>query len=149
MGKPLTKEEFINRHSAYFQQIGFDVQFAGCMYYLLGLRMNDRLDYEREDDFVIHRSEQNKEIIEYYQVKHTKDIDAKMTDADSDFWKTIDNWITTYNLSTIEEKKLFFTNGRFIILTNKRDNNFFYTEIKKLIDGSILIDDIINVIEKK
>ncbi len=149
MGKPLTKEEFISRHSAYFQQIGFDVQFAGCMYYLLGLRMNDRLDYEREDDFVIHRLEQSKEIIEYYQVKHSKDKDVKMNDADIDFWKTIDNWISIYNLSTIEEKKVFFTNGRFIILTNKKDNNFLYTEIKKLVDGSILIEDIINVIEEK
>jgi hypothetical protein len=149
MGKPLTKEEFISRHSAYFQQIGFDVQFAGCMYYLLDLGMNDRLDYEREDDFVIHRLERGKEIIEYYQVKHSKEIDAKMNDADSDFWKTIDNWISIYNLSTVEEKKLFFTNGRFIILTNKKDNNFLYTEIKKLVDGSILIEDIENVIKEK
>lgn len=132
MGKPLTKEDFISRHSAYFQQIGFDVQFAGCMYYLLDLGMNDRLNYEQEDDFVIHRQERGKEIIEYYQVKHSKEIDAKMNDADSDFWKTIDNWISIYNLSTVEEKKLFFTNGRFIILTNKKENNFYMLKLKNL-----------------
>ncbi len=149
MGKPLTKEEFISRHSAYFQQIGFDVQFAGCMYYLLDLKMNDRLDYEREDDFVIHRFDRSKEIVEYYQVKHSKDLNAKMNDADSDFWKTIDNWVNIYNLSTKEEKALYFTNGRFIILTNKKSNNFLYTKIEELIDGSILIEDIISVIGEK
>lgn len=149
MGKPLTKEEFISRHSAYFQQIGFDVQFAGCMYYLLDLGMNDRLDYEREDDFVIHRLEQGKEITEYYQVKHSKANNASMNDADGDFWKTINNWISIYDLSTTEEKKNYFTNGRFIILTNKKDNNFLYTKIKKLVDGSIMIEDIIKVIEEK
>ncbi len=149
MGIPLTKEEFITRHSAYFQQIGFDVQFAGCMYYLLDLGMNDRLDYEREDDFVIHRLEQSKKITEYYQVKHSKDSNAVINDADKDFWKTMDNWYSIYKLSKPGEKELFFTNSRFIILTNKKVNNFLYTEIKKLIDGSIMIDDILNVIELK
>lgn len=53
MSKALTKEQFIKAHSAYFQQIGFDVQFAGCMYYLLGLGLEDRLDYEREGNWLL------------------------------------------------------------------------------------------------
>ena len=132
MGKPLTKEDFISRHSAYFQQIGFDVQFAGCMYYLLDLGMNDRLNYEQEDDFVIHRQERGKEIIEYYQVKHSKEIDAKMNDADSDFWKTIDNWISIYNLSTVEEKNSFLLMGDLLFSRIKKKIIFYMLKLKNL-----------------
>lgn len=148
MGKPLSKEDFITRHSAYFQQIGFDIQFAGSIYYLLGLGMNDRLEYETDDDFVIYRSNDNGNTIkEYYQVKHTKNADERMTNADSDFWKTIDNWVALYNLSGVEEKKNFFVDAKFIILTNKEVDNFFNTLIEKLQKGLIQIIDIQNSIK--
>lgn len=149
MSKALTKEQFITAHSAYFQQIGFDVQFAGCMYYLLGLGLEDRLDYEREDDFVIHRKERDKEITEYYQVKHTVATGSNMTDSDSDFWKTIDNWVTLYDRCDDAEKRIYFTQGRFVILTNKSPNNFLYTLIEQLKDGTIEIDTILSSIDAK
>lgn len=149
MSKALTKEQFIKAHSAYFQQIGFDVQFAGCIYYLLGLGLEDRLDYEREDDFVIHRKERGKEITEYYQVKHTIDAGSNMTDSDSDFWKTIDNWITLYERCDDAEKRIYFTQGRFFILTNKHPKNFLYTLIEQLKDGTIEIDSILASIDSK
>lgn len=149
MAKALTKEQFITAHSAYFQQIGFDVQFAGCMYYLLELGLDDRLDYEHEDDFVIHRKERGKEITEYYQVKHTSAVGSNMTDSDGDFWKTIDNWVTLYERCDATEKQIFFTQGRFIILTNKNPKNFLYTLIEQLKDGSIEIDSIISSIDDK
>lgn len=143
MGKPISKEDFITRHSAYFQQIGFDIQFAGCIYYLLDLGMNDRLEYEADDDFVIYRSSDNgKTIKEYYQVKHTKNTDKLMTNADSDFWKTIDNWVELYNLSDVVEQKNFFVDAKFIILTNKKVDNFFNTHIENLQKGLIQINDI-------
>jgi len=149
MSKALTKEQFITAHSAYFQQIGFDVQFAGCMYYLLGLGLEDRLDYEREDDFVIHRKERGKEITEYYQVKHTVATGSNMTDSDSDFWKTIDNWVTLYDRCDDAEKQIYFTQGRFVILTNKSPKNFLYTLIEQLKDGTIEIDTILSSIDAK
>lgn len=149
MAKALTKEQFIAAHSAYFQQIGFDVQFAGCMYYLLDLGLEDRLNYEHEDDFVIHRKECGKNITEYYQVKHSVIPNANMTDSDGDFWKTLDNWMSLYVLSEAKEKKDFFTNGRFIILTNKKPKNFLYTQIEKLKDGTIGIDGIVASIDTK
>lgn len=37
MGAAVTIEEFISRHSAYFQGIGFDVQYAAFIYYTLDL----------------------------------------------------------------------------------------------------------------
>lgn len=149
MAKALTKEKFIENHSAYFQQIGFDHQFAGCMYYLLDLSMEDKMVYERDDDFVIYRKERGNTITEYYQVKHSAGDNKKMTDADSDFWKTIDNWISLYALSTQPEQKKFFTQGRFVIITNKEPENFLYTLIEKLKHGSVEINAVLLALEEK
>lgn len=140
MAQPLTKDEFYARHEAYFQQIGFDTQFAGGIYYLISLGDNDKLEYETKDDFVIYRSDGKKTITEYYQVKHTKDGDKNMTDADGDFWKSIDNWITPYSLSTPTEKKTYFIEARFFILTNKQPNNFLNTLAEQLQNGEIELD---------
>lgn len=140
MAKPLTKEEFYAQHSAYFQQIGFDVQFAGCIYYLISLGDTDRLEYETNDDFVIYRRENGKQITEYYQVKHTKEDVKNMTDADDDFWKSVDNWLSPYELSTSDEKKTYFKDARFIILTNKTPKNFLNTLASQLTEGSIELD---------
>ena len=144
MGKPLTKEEFVLRHSAFFQNIGFDVQFAAFIYYALDLGYEDVISYESEDDFVIDRVCKDLKVKEYYQVKHSKNADAKMTDSDSDFWKTIDNWVELYNLSSAEEKKVFFVQGKFIILTNKEVDNEFYKYITNLRNGICEIKDVIN-----
>ena len=149
MAKALTKEKFIENHSAYFQQIGFDHQFAGCMYYLLDLALEDKLCYEKDDDFVIYRKENGKTITEYYQVKHSAQAGKKMTDGDDDFWKTIDNWLSLYELSKPAEQKIFFTQGRFVIITNKKPDNFLYSLIEKLRIGSEEIDAILSVIDKK
>ena len=148
MGEPLTKEKFIERHSAFFQSIGFDVQFAGCIYYMLGLGTSDIMDYEREDDFVIKRLVEGEIITEYYQVKHSKD-GGNMVDSDDDFWKTLDNWQHLYALSTLEEQKTFFTKGKFIILTNKKPTNFLYDKIKSLRDGVINIGEVRTCIKDK
>lgn len=142
MVKPLTKDEFYTRHSAYFQQIGFDVQFAGCMYYLISLGDTDTLEYETKDDFVVYRAENGETITEYYQMKHTKNIGANMTDADDDFWKSVDNWIEIYKLHTSDEKKTYFTKARFIILTNKQPKNYLHNLAKQLQDGEIQLDAI-------
>lgn len=148
MLKPITKEDFYTQHSAYFQQIGFDVQFAGCIYYLISLGETDRLEYETKDDFVIYRMVNGKQIIEYYQVKHTKEDDKNMTDADGDFWKSVDNWLSIYNLSTEEEKKTYFKDARFIILTNKTPNNFLNTLAIQLREGTIELEVIKTILKK-
>lgn len=150
MAEALTKEKFIENHSAYFQQIGFDHQFAGCMFYLLDLALEDRMEYESDDDFVIYRKNKDKTIKEYYQVKHSSDPTKKMTDADGDFWKTIDNWVSIYNLiETEEEKNIYFTQGRFVIITNKKLENFLYSLIEKLKLGTVEIDEILSALDDK
>lgn len=144
MKAPATKEEFISRHSAYFQSLGFDKQFAAFIYYMLDLGFEDSIHYEREDDFVIDRVRDGLIIKEYYQVKYSKYKDAKMTDADTDFWKTVDNWIELYKLSSTDEQKFFFVHGKFIILTNKIVDNKFYRSFSNLQNGVCEIANIIN-----
>lgn len=144
MKVPATKEEFISRHSAYFQSIGFDEQFAAFIYYMLDLGYEDSIHYEYDDDFVIDRVRDGFIIKEYYQVKHSKYKDAKITDADTDFWKTVDNWIELYKLSSAEKKKVFFVQGKFIILTNKIVDNKFYRSFCNLQNGVCEIADVIN-----
>ena len=143
MGKPLSKEEFITRHSAFFQSIGFDVQFAAFIRYIFDLSFEDVIYYESEDDFVIYRNQNGRTVKELYQVKHSKEANAKMTDADSDFWKTLDNWIDLYNLTPPSEQKDFFINGKFVILTNKDIDNEYYEYITKLRNGVCSIEDVI------
>lgn len=142
MGKPISKEEFISRHSAFYQGMGFDIQFAAFIRYMFDLSFEDVIYYETEDDFVIDRNKNRNTIKEYYQVKHSKDAHAKMTNADSDFWKTLDNWIDIYDLTPATEQKDFFLKGRFIILTNKEVDNEYYDYIIKLRDGVCNIDDV-------
>lgn len=149
MGVPITKEEFISRHSAFFQSIGFDVQYAAFIYYMLDLGYEDVIRYESEDDFVINRMRDGKMETEYYQVKHSKDEGAKMTNADSDFWKTIDNWMELYNVSEAKEKNRFFIDGKFIILTNKIVDNKFYTSFENLQNGICGIDVIVSALTKE
>jgi len=149
MAKPLTKEEFYIRHSAYFQQIGFDVQFAGGIYYLLSLGDTELLEYETKDDFVIYKEENTERVTEYYQVKHTSISGTNMTDGDGDFWKSIDNWLTAYDLSSGKEKDCYFSGGRFIILTNKRPTNFLNSLAKQLRDGDIELSAIKDKLNEK
>lgn len=138
MGKPLSTEEFITRHSASLQSLGFDIQFAAFVYYLLSMKAGDQIIYENEDDIVVTCHEGSKWLI---QVKNSIDCNTKMTDADEDFWKTFGNWIDLYNLST--DKNDFLKEGnRFIIFTNKVFDNSFLDKIKELQDGSIDINEI-------
>ena len=88
MGVPLTTEEFVKRHKADLQALGFDIQFLAFVNFLLDIKGGDVITYEKEDDIVVSCADGTKWLI---QVKNSVDDDAKMTDADSDFWKTFDN----------------------------------------------------------
>lgn len=144
MSTPLTKEEFIARHSASFQALGFDVQFVAFIYYSFDIGYEDVIHYESEDDFVIDRVSNGQVVKEYYQVKHSKNQGAKMTNADADFWKTIDNWLELYNLSSAKEQKSFFRMGKFVIVTNKEVSNKFYASFEGLRNGDCQITDVIS-----
>lgn len=137
MGGPVTVDEFISRHKADLQQAGFDDQFASFVYFLLNIDGGDEIVYEKEDDIVVHRADGCRWLI---QVKHSVDKDTRMTDADSDFWKTIDNWLSLYGYcNTDDDKSNFLKMGnRFIIYTNKIVANAFAKQILALRSGDIV-----------
>lgn len=144
MGKPLSTEEFIERHSALKQEQGFNIQFVAFVYYLLGLKAGDSIFYEKEDDIVVTLHDGARWLI---QVKNSTDDEARITDADSDFWKTFGNWTELYNLS--DDKETFLKAGnKFILFTNKEFANSFYNQIKQLQDGSIGIDEVCAFLEE-
>lgn len=139
MGVPLTTEEFIRRHKADLQTCGFDIQFIAFVNFLLDIKGGDVITYEKEDDIVVSCTDGTKWLI---QVKNSVDDNAKMTNADSDFWKTIDNWLSLYDLTKSKNDFLKFGN-RFILYTNKILSNSFYEQIKNLQDGSCSIENVI------
>ena len=144
MGIPLTTEEFISRHKADLQACGFDTQFVAFVNFLFDIKGGDVIAYETEDDIVVSCTEGTKWLI---QVKNSVDDNAKMTDADSDFWKTFDNWLSLYDLS--ESKEYFLkSENKFILYTNKILSNSFYEQIKNLRDGSCGIEDVILFLKK-
>ena len=144
MGVPLTTEEFISRHKADLQACGFDIQFVAFVNFLFDIKGGDVIAYEKEDDIVVSCTEGTKWLI---QVKNSVDDNAKMTDADSDFWKTFDNWLSLYDLS--ESKEEFLKPGnRFILYTNKELSISFYEKIKNLRDGNCGIEEVISFLKK-
>ncbi len=144
MGVPLTTEEFIRRHKADLQACGFDTQFVAFVNFLFDIKGGDVIAYEKEDDIVVSCTEGTKWLI---QVKNSVDDNAKMTDADSDFWKTFDNWLSLYDLS--ESKEEFLKPGnRFILYTNKELSNSFNEQIKNLRNGSCGIEEVILFLKK-
>ena len=144
MGAPLTTEEFISRHKADLQACGFDIQFIAFVNFLLDIKGGDLIAYEKEDDIVVSCTDGTKWLI---QVKNSVDDNAKMTDADNNFWKTFDNWLSLYELS--ESKEGFLKSGnRFILYTNKTLANSFYEQIKNLRDGSCGIKEVNLFLEK-
>lgn len=144
MGVPLTTEEFISRHKADLQACGFDTQFVAFVNFLFDIKGGDVIAYEKEDDIVVSCTEGMKWLI---QVKNSVDDNAKMTDADSDFWRTFDNWLSLYDLS--ESKEDFLKPGnRFILYTNKELSISFYEQIKNLRDGNCGIEEVISFLKK-
>ena len=144
MGEPLTTEEFISRHKADLQACGFDIQFVAFVNFLFDIKGGDVIAYEKEDDIVVSCTEGTKWLI---QVKNSVDGNAKMTDADSDFWKTFDNWLSLYDLSESKEEFLK-PNNKFILYTNKELSNSFNEQIKNLRNGSCGIEEVILFLKK-
>lgn len=145
MGVSLTTEEFVKRHKADLQALGFDIQFLAFVIFLLDIKGGDVIKYETEDDFVVLCADGTKWLI---QVKNSVDDNTKMTDADSDFWGTLDNWLTLYAIST--SKVDFLKDGnRFILYTNKTLSNSFYEQIKGLKQGKCGIEEVISFCKSK
>lgn len=143
MGTPLTTEEFVKLHKADLQACGYDIQFVAFVNFLLDIKGGDIITYEQEDDIVVSCTDGARWLI---QVKNSVDNDVKITDSDSDFWKTFDNLLTLYDLS--DSKEDFLKPGnRFVLYTNKILSNSFYQQIEKLKNGRCDIEEVFSFLK--
>lgn len=125
------------------QACGYDIQFVAFVNFLLDIKGGDVITYEKEDDIVVSCTDGTTWLI---QVKNSVDNDVKITDADSDFWKTFDNWLTLYDLR--DSKEDFLKPGnRFVLYTNKILSNSFYQQIEKLKNGRCGIEEVFSFLK--
>lgn len=144
MGKPLTKEQFLQRHQADLQANGFDIQFAAFVDYLFDLKGGDIITYEGDDDIEVSCYDGTKWLI---QVKSSVDDDTKITDCDAGFWNTFATWLSLCEYA--DSKDEFLKQGnKFILYTNKIMANSFWYKIKSLKNGECGIDEVQDYLKK-
>lgn len=139
----MTSEEFIQNHSAFWQQSGFDFQFALFIKYLFECDFNDVVKYEDEDDIVI---EHESGAIDLIQVKHSFQVGKKMTNSSEDVWKTLINWLQFLNLQEKENKNT--RDVKCILVVNMTPAHDFLTIIDKVRHGEADYEDVVKCLNQ-
>lgn len=128
--------EINNKTSADKSSIGFDYQFFYFISLLLGLKKGESIGYEVFDD--IHINLHNGGDI-WMQLKHSLQTNKSgkvknISERDEDIWKTLYNWCKVIkNYTTDQERSEFIHNKKFILITNKsNNNNNFLNSVEKL-----------------
>lgn len=139
----MTSEEYIQNHSAFWQQNGFDFQFALFVKYLFECGFNDVVKYEVEDDIVIEHSAERIDLI---QVKHSYEKNKKMTNSNSDVWKTIINWLDFLKSREAEDKPT--REIKCILVVNMMPEHDFLTVIDKVNHGEADYTDVVKCLKE-
>lgn len=139
----MTSEEFIRIHSAFWQQSGFDYQFALFIKYLFDSDLNDIVKYEDEDDIVIEHASGGIDLI---QVKHSFLEGKRMTNSNEDVWKTISNWRQFLSIREQEDKPT--RDVRCILVVNMIPNHDFLTVVDKVKHGEADYDDVVECLNE-
>lgn len=126
----MTSEEFIKNHSAFWQQNGFDYQFALFIKYLFDCDLDDIVKYEDEDDVVIEYASGGVDLV---QVKHSFLEGKRMTNSDENIWKTISNW--QHYLTIREQENKPTRDIRCILVVNMTPAHEFLTVIDRVRHG--------------
>ena len=110
--------------------IGTDFQYFYFIKCLLDIKKNESVGYEAKDD--VHIEVNNGKLV-LIQAKHTIKTNSQgqkinLTNMDKDFWKTLANWIEficdkNEGREEIEKQIDITKNTKFILLTNKNNNN--------------------------
>lgn len=138
--------------------IGFDYQYYYFLYLILGLNVEEKIGLEVKDDIHIEHQDGLQSLI---QLKHSVQTNAKgeiinLRESDIDVWKTLYNWAKVINdvndnRDTEEEQLKFISNTKFILVTNKSDNenNDFLEKFKSYKARFIEIEELINFLNQK
>lgn len=139
----MTSEEFIKNHSAFWQQNGFDYQFALFIKYLFDCDLDDIVKYEDEDDVVIEYASGGVDLV---QVKHSFLEGQRMTNSDKNIWKTINNWQHYLTIRELENKPT--RDIRCILVVNMNPAHEFLTVIDKVRHGEADYADVVDCLNR-
>lgn len=141
---------FQDKTSADKTSIGFDYQYYYFVNILLNLSMGQKIGYEVKDDIHIDIDNNNTILI---QTKHTLKTNKQgtainLTERDSDFWKTLYNWINVINDKAEQRTSLikqldFIGKTKFILVSNKnsKSQNKCLENISKVNAGVLEVKD--------
>ena len=138
-------ENYLKKHVAGGQSLGFDYQFYYFVFLLVQLHQGETIGYEVKDD--IHIQKPDGKVI-LMQAKHTVQTKAdgkrvNLTSLDEDLWKTLSIWAKVISTSDTQEIR----NYEFILVTNKNiQNNPFITCVEKFKNDNTLINDVKNAV---
>ena len=138
-------ENYLKKHVAGGQSLGFDYQFYYFVFLLVQLHHGETIGYEVKDD--IHIQKPDGKVI-LMQAKHTVQTKAdgkrvNLTSLDEDLWKTLSIWAKVISTSDTQEIR----NYEFILVTNKNiQNNPFITCVEKFKNDNTLINDVKNAV---
>lgn len=134
-------ENYLKKHVAGGQSLGFDYQFYYFIFLLLQLEPGETIGYEVKDDIHIQKTD-GKVIL--MQAKHTVQTNsdgqrANLTPLDEDMWKTLSIWSKTISTSELEDLKKY----EFILVTNKNiQKNQFISCVENFKNNSISIESV-------
>lgn len=130
--------------------VGTDFQFFYFVKELLSLKKGQKIGYEVKDDVHIDLPNNQSVLI---QLKHTTLKDAKgetinLGELDDELIHTFENWVDVindpfYKRNTIDKKKTFIEETKFVLATNKNIvNNKFVSQIGKIKSDEITIEEL-------
>ena len=98
-------ENYLKKHVAGGQSLGFDYQFYYFVFLLVQLHHGETIGYEVKDD--IHIQKPDGKVI-LMQAKHTVQTKAdgkrvNLTSLDEDLWKTLSIWAKVISTSDTQE----------------------------------------------
>ena len=134
-------ENYLKKHVAGGQSLGFDYQFYYFIFLLLQLELGETIGYEVKDD--IHIQKPDGKIV-LMQAKHTVQTNAdgkraNLTPLDEDMWKTLRIWSKAISTSELEDLKKY----EFILVTNKNiQKNQFISCVENFKNNSISIESV-------
>lgn len=111
---------------------GFIYQIYYYLYRLLTMRAGEVVSLEKFEDVGVEMDESKT----YYQLKHTsKTTDTKverMSNRDTDLWKTLSMWVDKIKEGrSEEEQKAWIGESDFVLLSNKAtEDNVFFNKVK-------------------
>ncbi|UJF27559.1 hypothetical protein [Planococcus sp. 107-1] len=147
---------FQEKTSADNKSIGFDYQYYYFLYLLLNLKQGESIGIEVKDDVHLDLRDGKQVLL---QLKHSIQKNSageikNLTELDGDVWKTISNWVNIVNdaeegRTTLKKQLDYIKITNFILVSNKSssETNNFLISIKKLKNGEITIESLLDDLE--